>query len=97
MSQKIESWKLVNKLIVSIEILLFWVTGLVVSSLYYSWDYVNFIYDKGSTTHFWTGFGVLTAVVIYSGLIIASLLTILLRTNDLVQFKHKIKKNKDKK
>ncbi len=89
MPKKKINWKLVNKLIISIEILLFWVLGLIVSSLYYSWDYEGFIYNHEDSAHFWSGFGMLCAVIIFSGLVLASLLISLLRFNDLMQYKRR--------
>ncbi len=89
MSQKKIDWILINRLIISIEILLFWVTGLVVSSLYYAWDFSGFIYNTSNATNFWLGFTVLATMIIYSGLIIGSFLVMLLRINDVVQCKKK--------
>ncbi len=89
MSKKKINWTLVNKLIISIEILLFWVLGLIVCSLYYSWNFKGFIYDNTNTVHFWSGFGMLSAVIIFSGLVLAALLGTLLRFNDLMQYKRK--------
>ncbi len=94
MSQKKINWILVNRLVISIEVLLFWVIGLVVSSLYYSWDFSKFIYDTSSSSQFWLGFAVLATIIVYSGLIIASLLVILLRVNDIIQHRKKYTKKK---
>lgn len=74
MSKKKVDWIIVNKIIISLEIMLFFVCGLVVAAYYYAKDYTDFISNAADTANFWIGFAILSAMIFCSGGIVASLL-----------------------
>lgn len=94
MPKKKIDWIRVNKIIISIEMMLFFIVGLVVSSLYFAWDYSGFIRDNTNTAHFWIGFGILTAIIVCSGGILASFLIALTHASELNEVREKNNKNK---
>ncbi len=72
--------------------MLFFIAALIVSSLYFSWDYSNFLQCADNKACFWLGFTTLTAIIVSSGGILATGLISLIHIDTIVNAKDK--KNK---
>lgn len=61
-----------QKTVINLEILSLGILGLVVASLYFSWDYKDFMAFSEQTHFFWIGVLVLIAIIISATLILIS-------------------------